>query len=349
MMNGAAREYDATDIVRRTSALYMTGLFQAVWPRVEFDDTGSSATLVVDVTPVASASVAGGAHWDNDAGGAVWVSLRKHVSLNTPVEFRLSGTASELGHDAGLETSFFSALIPGLRWTGGAWYADSRIRVFDADTVADLLTAERVRLRAGAEVYGPLPDWYLSLGVAADRARLPGAPRTWATGPILRIARAPEPDRVVGVDPLLEAEMRFGDADYQRARLRAGHDGAIGHARAAVLVEVATSSENAPLDVLPSSYRDLAPWLPIGAHRSRHQASIGVDGAVPTLLSGYLRVRLRAFAAAGDVDALGDAEAWRLGGEVGAVWPTVLGPIAIGAAAGQHAPWRFNIAIGSSF
>ena len=348
MMGGAVREYDAADIVRRTSALYMTGLFQAVWPRLEFSDT-ADPVLVVDVTPVAAASAAGAARWDNDAGGGAWVSLQQRLSLNTPVEVRLSGTIDELGHGGDIEASFFSALVPGLRWNAGAHAAEQRLRVFDADTVSDLLDVRRRGLRIGAEVHGPIQDWFLSLSASADRVRGPAYPEGWAVGPVLRLTRPPRPDRVAGVDPLLEAEVRGGDYEYQRMRVRAGRRVIIERIQAAALVDLASSSVETPLDALPSADRDIAPWLPRGALRSRHQAAIGVDGAVPTLLSGYLRLRLRAFGAADDPDALRDGDVWRLGGEIGAVWPTVLGPISIGAAAGQRSSWRFNISIGSNF
>src|SRR5690606_3618826 len=99
----------------------------------------------------------------------------------------------------------------------------------------------------------------------------------------------------------------------------------------------AVSSAATPLDARPFAYRDMAPWLPAGAFRSRHQAVVGIDGAVPVLMSGYVRVRLRAFAAADEAAMFDDENVWRLGGEVGAVWPTVIGPIEVGAAAGQHA------------
>ncbi|HEX2165608.1 MAG TPA: patatin-like phospholipase family protein [Longimicrobiales bacterium] len=349
VMEGAVREYDAADIVRRTSALYMTGLFQAVWPRLEFQGDSADPTLVIDITPASAASVAGAARWDNDVGGGAWLALQQRLSLNTPVELRLSGTISELGHDADLETSFFSALVPGLRWNAGASVGEQRLRMFDGDTVLDLTDVRRRGFRAGAELHGPVRDWFLSLFASADQVRAPGVPESWAIGPVLRIMRPPEPDRVTGVEPLIEAEVRGGGIEYQRARLRTGYSIAMEGLQVAALIELATASAGTPLDALPSAYRTIAPWLPQGALRSSQQATIGLDAAVPTFVSGYLRLRLRAIGAADDMDSLRTSDAWRLGGELGAVWPTVLGPIAIGAAAGQSAEWRFNISVGSSF
>jgi hypothetical protein len=151
----------------------------------------------------------------------------------------------------------------------------------------------------------------------------------------------------VGVDPLLEAEVRGGAVEYQRIRLRAGRSATFGIIRAAALTELAASSPGTPFDVRPAASRDIAPWLPVGALLSRHQAVLGLDAAVPAVLNGYLRVRLRALATGDDLPAFDESDTWRLGGEIGAIWPTVLGPVSVGAAAGQRARWRFNISVGT--
>jgi hypothetical protein len=220
----------------------------------------------------------------------------------------------------------------------------------DGDTVAGLLSTRRAGAWLGAELHVPVRDWFFSVHAKTDYVRSPLAIHGWATGPVVKISRPPQPDRVVGVDPVLEAEVRFGDVEYQQARLRAGHTVGFGRARSAVLVGIATTSGDTPLDTQPSTDRDLAPWLPVGALRSRYQTVLGVDVAVPTIISGYARVRVRAIAAGDDLDLdLIDGDGWRFGGEIGAIWPTVLGPVAIGAAAGQRAKWRLNISLGTSF
>jgi len=348
IMAGAVREYDPDDVAGRTSALYKTGLFQAVWPRLEFAGDDDDPTLVVDVTPVASTSVAGAGRWDNDVGGGGWLSVRQRVSLHTPVEFRLSGTVDELGYGGSLDASFFSALVPGLIWNGGAHGFERQIRIFDGDTVAGLLNARRAGLWVGAELHGPVRDWFFSIHAKADNIRSPDVTSGWAMGPLLKITRPPQPDRVVGTDPLFEAEVRGGDLEYQRARIRGGRTLLMGRVQTAVLVQVASASEGTPLDGRPATYRDIAPWLPDGSLRRSHQAVVGLDVAVPTVLSGYARARVRAIAA-GDELALMHGADWRLGGEIGAIWPTVLGPIAVGVAAGRHATWRFNISLGAGF
>lgn len=349
IMQGATGEYDAREIVSRTSALYQTGLFQGVWPRLDFDSARAGPTLVVAVTPVASTSLSGAARWDNDVGGGAWLSLRQRVSLNTPVEFRLNGTIDELGHAGSLGASFFSALVPGLVWTGGAHAREQRIRVFEADSIADLPRSRSAGMWLGPELHGPVRGWFFSVLGRADYIRSPGAPGAWAVGPFVRIARPPAPDRVVGVDPLIEAEVRGGDLEYQRARLRAGGTLSIGFVHTAALIHLAAASSGAPIHVWPAAERDIAPWLPAGALRHRSQAALGLDAAVPIVLNGYLRARVRALAAADDFDVFDQGSAWTLGGEIGAIWPTVLGPVAIGAAAGQHADWRLNISVGAAF
>jgi predicted acylesterase/phospholipase RssA len=348
IMGGAVRDYDPEDISGRTSALYMTGLFQAVWPRLEFADDDDDATLVVNVTPVASTSLAGAGRWDNDVGGGGWLSVRQRVSLNTPVEIRMSGTVDELGYGGSLDASFFSALVPGLIWNGGVHGVERKIRIVDGDTVAGLLNARREGMWVGAELHGPVRDWFFSIHAKADRVRSPGATAGWAMGPLLKITRPPQPDRVVGMDPLFEAELRAGDLEYQHARIRAGRTLLLGSVQTAVLVQVASASAGTPLDRRPATQRDIAPWLPDGSLRRHHQTVVGIDVAVPTMLSGYARARVRAIAAADDL-ALMHGDDWLLGGEIGAIWPTVLGQIAIGAAAGRHAPWRFNLSLGAGF
>jgi hypothetical protein len=331
------------------NALYTTGLFQSVWPRVEFEGDSTAPTLVINVTPNARTSAAGAARWNNDVGGGAWISLQQRVSLNTPTEFRLAGTIDELRHDAGLDVSMFSALVPGLRWNAGVHAGEQRLRLFEGDDVAELFPVRRYTGRAGGELHGLAGDWYLSLFATGDRASAASLPGQWAIGPVLRIARRPDPDRVVGVDPLLEAEVRGGDIEYHRARLRVGRTVMHRRRQAALFAEVVSTGSAAPLDVMPSAYRDIAPWLPSGAMRHPHQAVIGLDAAIPTLLSGYVRLRLRGITAGTDVEEFGTGANWRLGGEIGTAWPTVLGPITFGVAAGQRASWRFNVGVGADF
>ena len=113
-----------------------------------------------------------------------------------------------------------------------------------------------------------------------------------------------------------------------------------------VVLEGAAVSNGTPVDALPATHRDLAPWLPAGTLPGRLLAAGGLDAAIPIAMNGHARVRLRAVASSETVT-VPEQNDWVLGGEIGAIWPTVLGPISVGAAIGQRAQWRFNISIGS--
>ncbi|HEX6309342.1 MAG TPA: patatin-like phospholipase family protein [Longimicrobiales bacterium] len=348
IMGGTIREYDAARIIEGASSLYRTGLFQSVWPRLEFPDAGSDPVLVVAVTPVASTSVSGGARWDNDLGGSAWASLRQGLSLNTPVELRLVGSVDAFGQDGSLGSSFFSALVPGMVWTGGANGVERRVRRILADSVADP-RVRRLGGWVGGELRGPIPNWLFSTSVRAEHVRIDTESAGWAAGPFVRIARAPAPDRVVGVDPLLEAEVRGGDVEYQRANVRLSHTVPLGPVRLGAIVHATAASAEAPPDALPTVDRDIAPWLDAGTLPHRFLAGAGIDAALPILLNGHARLRLRAMGTADVVAAPRTTDEWQIGGEVGAIWPTVLGPVSIGAAIAQRTQWRFNIGIGSMF
>jgi predicted acylesterase/phospholipase RssA len=347
IMAPAVREYDADDIVQRTNALHMTGLFQSVWPRVE--RSGDEATLIVDVTRVAATSLAGAARWDNDVGAGAWLLLRQHVDLRTPVELRLAGRFDQLGTAGSLDASFFSALVPGLTWNGGAHAAEQRVRIFDPDgEILERPFSRRAGAWLGAELHGSIGEWYISLLGRADHVRDPLV-EGWAIGPFLRVARTPAADRVVGVEPLLETEVRGGDIEYQRITVMYGPALRAQRLRVAPVIAYESASRATPLISLPASRLDLAPWNAAGELRARQLAAAGVDVALPILLNGYARVRLRAAAAAPQLDELLETGAWTAGAEVGTVWPTVLGPIGIGLAAGHRGQRRLNIELGARF
>jgi predicted acylesterase/phospholipase RssA len=346
IMRGAVREYDPADIAARVAALHMTGLFQAVWPRVTRDE--GEATLVVDVTRVASSSIAAAARWDNDVGAGAWLLLRQHIELRTPVELRLAGTFDQLGSDGSLDASFFSALVPGLTWNGGTHAVERRVRIFAADTVTARPFSRRAGAWIGAELHGPVGDWYLSAHARADHVRDPLA-RGWTIGPSVRLARSPAPDRVVGVDPVIHGEVRGADIEYQRAELRAGPAFRSDRLRVAPVLVLAAASRATPLHALPTTDAAMTPWLAHGELRSRRVAIAGIDVALPIVFNGYVRARLRAAAAAPSLADMRSADAWTAGAELGAIWPTVLGPVTTGFAASHRGERRFNVGLGATF
>jgi predicted acylesterase/phospholipase RssA len=362
VMAPAVGRYDPATVIARVTGLYGSGLFQSIWPRLEFADvaegsgalpqpgipdqaTSADATLVVDVTTVARTNLAGAARWDTDRGAGAWLTLRERVTLRTPVELRTTGVIDQQLYHGSAEASVFSGLLPGIVWTGGAHAGVEQVRLVARDSVAGTVRLARRGAWAGAELHGPIRNWFVSLLLRADRVNGPGGDRVGSTGsgtsigPHMRLTRPPQPDRVVGVEPLLEAETRAGGATYSRGRTRIGTAGSLGRVRLAVLADAQLARGTAPFDVLPSTTWEQAPWLPAGAlHDTRH-VTLGADVAHPFVLDGYLRVRLRA---------LDTAERGRhVGGDAGAVWPTVIGPAAIAVAIGEGGVWRVNLGIGA--
>jgi predicted acylesterase/phospholipase RssA len=347
-MAPATGAYRPGTITSLTAALYGTGQFLAIWPRIEFGDDGA-ATLVVEITPVAATSAAGAARWDSDVGGGAWAALRHHAALLWPVELHAGGGVSELERWATADASIFSAAFPGLLWNGGAHAGTSRIRLFDGDAVTGTERVRRAGAWLGAERHG---DWGFALLARADHVRDAALDTDgWAVGPFLRIGRPPAMDDVVGVEPLLQAEAWLGDVAYHALAVRAGvrrrlSDGA-GHAvRTAAFVDVAASSAGTPRDALPAMTRELAPWLPAGALRRRARAAAGLDIAHPVMLEGFARARIRAIAADDEPGHLYRSARWLPGGELGLVWPTVVGTIDVGVAAGRGGGWRVNLGVG---
>jgi predicted acylesterase/phospholipase RssA len=342
----ALGEYDADRIVGRTRALYATGLFNAAWPRLDFaEGDDAPATLVVELVPAPRSSIAAAARWDNDVGAGAWATIRHRLTLHEPVELDGGMLVDDVRRRAHLDASVFSGILPGVVWSFGVAGGEDRIRTFDGE-------AGRHRIRraggwAGAELHGP---WAVSLLARGDWIQdLERDVAGWATGPFLRIARPPLRERIVGVGPSLEAELRFGDGGYGRVSGRAGIDGAAGPLHVALLADVAAASADAPLDALFATTRELVPWLPEGSLRAPGRAVAGIDIARPTFIDGFARLRLRAVATTDRVAGLRDSGAWQLGGEAGAAWPTVVGTLEVGVAAGTGARRRLNIGVGAAF
>lgn len=346
LYEAAVGGYDPGTVSDRTRALYATNLFQAVWPRLEFEGGDvAPATLVVDVTPAGRTSIAGAARWDDDLGAAGWASLRHRLSLRAPVELSAGGLVSELEARANIDASAFSGLLPGLIWNAGLHAGQERLRRTATDT-AGRPKIQRGGGWAGAELHG---DLFVSILGRFDRVRDGEAGHdAWSAGPFLRVMPGPAPDRVVGIEPLLELEAWVAGATYQRGRGSFGITRRFGETRAAVLADVAATSAATPRDALPATTRELAPWLPAGALRARHRTTAGIDIAHPLLFEGYARVRVRTLALTDDSGQLGRSATWRAGAEIGAVWPTVIGTIEVGVARGGGG-WRMNLGVGPPF
>jgi predicted acylesterase/phospholipase RssA len=345
VMASVTGPYDPARIVSRTAGLYDSGLFQAVWPRLEFADDSGAAVLVVEATPMTRTGIAAAAQWDGDAGAGAWATLRHRLTFATPVELLAGGIASELAQRVSADASVFSSLVPGMIWNAGAHRSEEQIRRFRNDEVIGRDGLLRTGAWLGAERRG---DWFLSALLRHEHVRDSAADYTgWSTGPSLLLARSERPDAVTGVPPLLHADWRFGEVAYLTVRGRAGADRAVGRVRTAAFVEAAASSNDAPRDVLPAATRLLLPWLPTGALGQPRLLVLGLDAAYPIPLDGYVRARFRVAASGTHQADLDERGAWRGGAEFGAVWPTMVGRLEIGYAAGAGGS-RLNIGIGSA-
>jgi hypothetical protein len=281
------------------------------------------------------------------------------VRLITPIELRATAMVDELSRRGSAEGAIFSTTFPGLAWTAGLHYGEDRVRTATDGEV----TGSREFVRAGGwlggELHGPVADWFVSGLLRADHLGTPDGSAGWAAGPLLRLARPPRPERVVGADPLLEWESRAGDVVYSRLRVRAGTDVRGPDLRAAAFVDVHGAGRGTPADAMPATDAALAPWLPAGALRTPTVVAAALDLAAPFAFDAFVRLRGRVLGA-GDSRTL-RAATWLPGAELGLIWPTVLGPISVGAAigAGIHgdaaAPardgtvWRLNAGIGTAF
>jgi predicted acylesterase/phospholipase RssA len=341
----AVGSYDPGRILHWTSALYATNLFDAVWPSMQFADDGARPPdLVVEIVPASRSSVAAAARWDNDLGAAAWTSLRHRVAHGAPLEAGVSAVFDRLRRRASADVSAFSAAVPGLVLNVGAHAGEERLRAVVGDTAHN--DVRRAGGWAGLELHG---DVFLSLLGRADHVRDEQGAADWTAGPALRITPGPAPDRIVGVDPLLDLQAWVVGRTYQRARGTIGATGRIGEVRTAVLADLAWTSANAPGDAIHTARRDLVPWLPVRSPLSRASAVIGADAAYPLWLEGYVRLRVRALASADEWSGLDRRSAWKPGVEAGAVWPTVVGPIDVGVAFARGEAWRLNLGVGPLF
>jgi predicted acylesterase/phospholipase RssA len=354
IMAPAAGTYDPALVVARTAALYDTGLFQGIWPRVELPgagDDGDDGVLVVGVVPVSRTSLAAAAHWDDDVGAGAWASLRHRVTAITPIELHAGVQLGELGRRASIDASVFSSVAPGMIWNAGAHAGDAEVRRLAGNGVA-VGDTDRVRRAggwAGAERQGA---WFMAAHLRAehvdDQAYADGLERGvrgWSVGPFVQLARTEHPETVIGASPLLQAEWRTTDVEYARLRARGSVGLRVRRLRAAVMLDLASVTAGAPPDARPATTRQLAPWLPAGSLRGLSLGAAGVDVAYPIPMDGYLRLRTRIVATGGDWLDLHRPALWRGGAEIGAAWPAIIGRIEVGYARGAGGG-SFNFGIG---
>lgn len=346
----APARYDTARVLRAVDRLYETGLVEGVWPRVErvtAADEGArgAGELVVRVDPVARTDVVGAAGYDNDRGGRVWAGASMRAGGAVPFVLGLTGSFGSLEQWAAASVRVHPRATAPLVWSAGAHHTSSDVRVRGGE-----LDVRRTGGWLGAEMLRVRPSLALAAIATAEHIERDDGEDGASYGPLLRIEGVQPLTRLVGAAPLLELEARAGDVSYQRVRARAAAHTERGHWSLAALVDVTSASSDAPADVLPALGDEwLLPGMRWGEERGSTRVVAGADVAHPIVLEGALRLRLRAGAAAGDVDAFRESGAWALGAALELLWATPLGPIMGGVGTNTRGQWRVEVNVGPWF
>ena len=345
----ALGSYQPARVLERTDALYASGMFHGVWPRVEHDSATGAERLVVRVETTPRATASGALGWDNDRGARGWVALRARARLFSPMELRAAASADPLHRWIASSANFYSAVLPPWTLSAGGHMGETRVRLFDGEDIADRPRIRRTGAWAGAERRDLDLQRAITLLLRADDIDAEAGPGGASFGALLRISALPAVDPLIGGDRELEFEARAGAVAY--SRLHAAGDMRLhaGAWRFALVADGAYGDGDLPLDVIPfvGGPRG-APWLRYGELRGATRAFGGIDVAHPFLVSGHVRLRLRTGAAARDPAALADTR-WTYGAELATVWTTALGPVTAGGAVGRDERWRVQVGIGADW
>jgi len=348
--DAAPARYDTARVLRAVDRLYETGLVDGVWPRVERvaaadDGAGGAGELVVRVDPVARTSVVGAAGYDNDRGGRIWASVSTRAGATEPFVFGVTGSLGSLERWAAASLRVHPPATAPLAWSAGAHHVSNDIRVPGGE-----LAVRRTGGWLGAEVLRLRPSLALAAIATAEHVARDDGEDGASYGPLLRIEGVSPLTRLVGAAPLLELEARAGDVSYRRVRARAAAQTERGRWSLAALMDITSASSDAPVDVLPALGDEwLIPGMRWGEERGDTRVVVGADVAHPIVLEGAARLRLRAGASAGDVDAFRESDAWALGAALELLWATPLGPIMGGVGTNTRGEWRLEVNVGPWF
>jgi len=341
--------YDGNRILAAVDALYASGLFSGVWPRVE-RATGADAggILIVRADAIPPTTVAGGVAWEVDRGPRVWAAL--HRRIGGPAEVALAVQAGDIDRFASVSLRRPLPFNAALDVNAGGLYTENDVRLFDAERS---LRGEREVRRAGGWVGAAwrslAPDLDVRGSLRAEYVD-DGSREGVAIGPHVRFAAGQRNARIVGIPKRVEAEWRTGDFDYRAIRIGGSLDYAPTTAfLAAVIADLAVAAGAPPTDALPALGDDHAlPGLRWGQQRDRTRVVAGLDLALATPLEAFIRLRLRAGATAGALDDL-DRVRWPAGAELGLVWSTPLGQLSFEVGANTLGLRRAGVRVGPRF
>ena len=351
--------FDARAILDAVDRLYATGLFTGVWPSLAPPDldpgpdpatSGRAPRLRVQLAMIERTMLAGAAGYDNDRGGRAWAAFRHRTVRGGAAEFQAAISGHALERWASLSARRHSTWRPPLTWSIGGAYRESNIRRYVDDAVVGTTEVRRAGGWIGAGWRRVAPEARAALLFRGEWVDDEGGGDGAAWGPLLRVGRDPSPVRVVGREPLLEAEARWGAFDYQRVHAGGSIDGRAGRLLGALVAEAAHTAGSAPPDALPAlGDEHRVPGLRWGRLRARTIALGGADLAAPIALEGFLRLRLRAAVVDDPIDLAGTNGRAVGGAELGAVWPTPVGPLGVAIGAATDGSWRIDVNVGPLF
>ncbi len=344
--------YRPDAVLAGVDRLYATGLFDAVWVRVErrapdATSTDSTDVLVVALDAHPRLGLAAAAGYENDRGGRVWATADARRSLlGDPLEARLGA-----GTD-GLERWFEGSLVlhasplPGLAWNAGAHRRQITVPLFDPD-IPDL-QVRRTGGWAGARYRHA--DVIASAAAQAERLEVEGGPSGASLGGIFRLSSAVQPTLVVGVPSELSVEARAGVLDYAALSGRTSLYLPVAAAQVAAVLDGAVALGDPPPDALPTLGEGHGmPGVRWGEERGRGRLLAGIDAAESVLGSGWGRVRLRAGVAPTTLDDLHRRDAWLAGAALEAGWATPFGPLQLGWGVNTRGSHRIDVSLGGAF
>lgn len=358
----APSRYHSDRILEIVDRLYATGLFDGVWPSVESaspEDTSLTTPPVLRIRaePRPLVSVSGAVGYDNDKSARIWASLRRLDAVGAhPLEVSLEGAANGV-EQWGAASMRFTTLAPGsaAAWTLGAHFTETETRFIEVPGSIGDLEVTRAGGWASFEARSLEPERHAAAALRAEHVESDFGPDGDSFGASIRIESVAPLVEVVGANPHVEAEARFGDVEYRRAHARGSIRSSLGPFAVAAVADAAVVGGDAPLDVAPSMGGEgLVPGLREGERRGRARSVLGADVAVQAPMGATLRVRGRGGIIADESrpehGLLYSREKLWLGGvRISALWWTVFGPIEVGGEASTLGDRRVLVRLGPEF
>lgn len=348
------RPYDPETVLRAVDHLYASSLVAGVWPRIEEREGekggAGEAVLVLRLDTPPRTTLSGAAGYDNDRGGRAWAAVRRRTAVGArPLQLTAAVSGDRLNRWIEASARLHSLRFRRFQWSTGAYLAENDARVREGEERAEI-EVRRLGGWLGIEHHQAFGDWGLTASGRVERVEVEGGGAGLSAGPFFRIGAATPDGLIVGVPTEAEAELRVGEMGYGRAAFRSSVTVPGLGMPAAAVVDLALTEPDAPPDALPALGDDRAmPGLPWGHVRGRARIVGGFDLAHPTVLNGFLRLRLRGGSAPRHLGGLGELDAWMAGAAVEGVWSSPLGPVLVGFGMNDRGSHRIDVNLGPRF